>query len=125
MPRPTVAAVVITEDTQQWDSTTTDAIEALRTSILVEPFPPASFADLSALNAAHDAADYEHCVAVADGVLYLSNGSSWIPMGTQAPAVADLALSVSMLPTQGEVQTIADKLDELLVSLRTGGALAP
>jgi hypothetical protein len=43
----------------------------------------------------------------------------------RADAVADLNLSASNPPTQGEVQAVGDKLDELLARLRAAGLLTP
>lgn len=41
------------------------------------------------------------------------------------PPVADLNLTVSNPPTQAEVQSIADKVDEFLAAARQAGHLAP
>lgn len=42
----------------------------------------------------------------------------------EVPATADLNQTVSSPPTQGEVQAISDKVDELLAALRANGPLA-
>jgi hypothetical protein len=41
------------------------------------------------------------------------------------PSVNDLNLTVSNPPTQGEVQAIANKIDELLFFMRQAGHLVP
>lgn len=68
------------------------------------------------------------------GAVLVADGERWNPVDAgdlsglpavePAAAVADLALTVTDPPTQAEVQSIADKLDDLLASLRTAGLLA-
>lgn len=74
------------------------------------------------------------------GTLAVANGGtggttqatarSGLGLGTMAVAnaiavVADLSQTISATPTQGEVQAISDKVDELLAAMRTATHLTP
>lgn len=122
MARPSISAASVSNQTQQWDGVIEDYLNDLRTILLQEPLPPASFADLTALNAAHDPANYDECLAFANGILYRSDGATWIPY--QGVAVADLGSTASAGYVQGEAQAVIDKVDELLGSLRDAGIIA-
>lgn len=44
------------------------------------PLPVVTYPNTAALTAAHNPAQFEDCIAVAGGVLQISDGTSWNPV---------------------------------------------
>lgn len=67
---------------QSWDGPMNDNLEALFDT----PFPPAEYADYTAL-AAVDPADYVNCLAVTEDTeeVWQSDGSAWLLIGRKHP----------------------------------------
>lgn len=99
------------------DSTWWEKMNANFEELVEAPFPLKSYSDVSTLTAARNPKLYKNCVTQIDGILYRSDGTTWIPV-QQLDAVTDL---VPASVTFGEVKTA---FNALLADLRAKHWLA-
>ncbi|MCZ2418684.1 MAG: hypothetical protein LC123_02415 [Burkholderiales bacterium] len=109
MARPEHTEVV--QGQNSWDSTINDNFGL----IFNTPLPPKQYADYASLPAA---SSYDRCVAmvVDENVLVMSNGTTWLRMGTQAALVADASGWADA--------TAQTKFNDLLTALKNSKLMA-
>lgn len=115
----------ISSGESQWDAD----VEGNFDLIFQTPVPLPEFASVAALPPANA---YDRCFAIVNDTvpatgwqLVFSNGTTWIIVGRQGAAVANLSGTASAGYVQAELQGVMNKLDALLNSLRAAGAIAP
>lgn len=87
--------------------------------IVNAPFPMYLATDLSTLTSSFAPASYTGCFALADPadpILYISDGTDWVPYITEATAVPDSEATTAA--------DLADDFNDLLASLQAAGHMA-
>ena len=113
MARPTLR--LMASGIAAWDA---DA-DANFNSITGGPFPMYIAADLATLTSGFAPASYDNCLALADPadpVLYISDGTDWLPYVAEAGAVTD--------STAATAADMATDFNLLLASMRAAGFMA-
>lgn len=129
MSRPSFSFNTISSGLEGWDAEINDDFTIVDEYFLTYPVALTEHSgDESDLASTFAAASYDRCVIWVDHstkgwLLYMSDGTSWLPIPKEGGAVSDLSLTVTG-PTIGEVQSIADKVDQLLGELRDNGHIA-
>lgn len=85
------------------------------TALLDGPFPIAFYTDAAALTTAKNPKLYKDCFAMASGILYKSNGSSWLVFRSPVAYIADLDSGIAT-----EI-TVKSAFNGLLASLKSNG----
>ena len=84
MSRPILEALA--SSTSGW----VDRLNANFSKCIDTPFPMGLFADTATLDAAYNAKKYKDCFALVSSVLYISDGTSWVPYREPLDFVSDL-----------------------------------
>lgn len=114
MPKPNT--VPVSQGTESWDTIINDNFKVLgRTG---DPVPVPEFASEGALPAA---SAFTRCIAIVNNAqgwtIYLSNGSSWVPMARRALAVPDSIAA--------DLASLVSDFNTLLSALRASGVIEP
>ncbi len=122
MPQPTMTILTVTPQQASWDATVNTNFQALRAWLEDGPLP---IHDDDALPAAAswDQSIMMHEISPGVWRFVRSDGTDWQTIAWAETSVSTLGLTASGTYVQAELQSLADKVDELIQALRDGFAL--
>lgn len=122
MSQPTMTVLTINPQQAAWDATVNTQFQTLREWLEDNPLPIKDEAGSLPTASSWDQSLIFH---ESSGTWFLkySDGAAWQTVAISGDFVATLGQTISDPPTQAEVQTLSDKVDEIIVALKAGYAL--